>query len=253
MGGSLPSVLCVSQGAPRDDPHECDICSVTPMSATASNRKRALSGGSGSGGSEGAPPAKIERREGDDHAPRSSASARAGQTESGDEAGTSGTVDRSTVPESPECAASKPNLSLMVKWHSHGNGPNRIHHLNLQTLESVDKLEGLSRSLIDRAFSGDRPQHLNNEEYYNFTPTEECMSFPPGTTRTEFKLVTTTEEERKLLITVIEFESTAVMIGHLAVRLSLVAYPLVSVKKTFLDGIGKELGSPNSTFKGILS
>lgn len=30
---------------------------------------------------------------------------------------------------------------------------------------------------------------------------------------------------------VIEFESTALMIGHLGVRVSLIAYPVVSVKK----------------------
>lgn len=30
---------------------------------------------------------------------------------------------------------------------------------------------------------------------------------------------------------VIEFESTALMIGHLGVRVSLIAYPVVSIKK----------------------
>ena len=36
---------------------------------------------------------------------------------------------------------------------------------------------------------------------------------------------------RKMLVTVIEFESHAMMIGHLGLRVSLIAYPVVSVKK----------------------
>ena len=32
-------------------------------------------------------------------------------------------------------------------------------------------------------------------------------------------------------VQVIEFESTALMIGHLGVRVSLIAYPVVSIKK----------------------
>ena len=35
----------------------------------------------------------------------------------------------------------------------------------------------------------------------------------------------------------IEFESTAMMLGHLGVRMSLISYPLVSVKKVRSTGI----------------
>jgi hypothetical protein len=39
---------------------------------------------------------------------------------------------------------------------------------------------------------------------------------------------------RKMLVTVIEFESHAMMIGHLGLRVSLIAYPVVSIKKAKL-------------------
>ena len=51
------------------------------------------------------------------------------------------------------------------------------------------------------------------------------------------------DSERRMLVTVIEFESTALMVGHLGLRMSLIAYPLVSLKSSFLDTVQQLLHS----------
>ena len=51
------------------------------------------------------------------------------------------------------------------------------------------------------------------------------------------------DSERRMLVTVIEFESTALMVGHLGLRMSLIAYPLVSLKSSFLHTVQQLLHS----------
>lgn len=79
------------------------------------------------------------------------------------------------------------------------------------------------------------------------------LSYPLDVTKTQFKLVVEHNgweyvveqyelgamlepEARKLIVTVIEFESVAVVLGNLGIRVSLVAYPIVCVKKVRDDG-----------------
>ena len=78
------------------------------------------------------------------------------------------------------------------------------------------------------------------------------LSYPLDVTKTQFKLVVKHNgweyvveqydlgampepETRKLVVTVIEFESVAVVLGNLGIRVSLVAYPVVCVKKVCVD------------------
>lgn len=93
------------------------------------------------------------------------------------------------------------------------------------------------------------------------------MSLPGDIARTEFRLVITHDGweycilerdlgahldcHRNMLVTVIEFESTALMIGQLGLRVNLIAYPVVSVKKTFLDDMEHQLRT-DPDFKGQL-
>jgi hypothetical protein len=56
-----------------------------------------------------------------------------------------------------------------------------------------------------------------------------------------------------LLVTVVEFESTALVIGHLGIRVSLVSYPCVSVEKVFLDDVQHRLRTDPAGFTGLLT
>jgi hypothetical protein len=61
------------------------------------------------------------------------------------------------------------------------------------------------------------------------------------------------EETRKLLVTVVEFESAALIGGgQFGVRLNLVAYPVVSVSRAFLDGLAARLVAGDPTLVGLL-
>mmetsp|Transcript_17482 Transcript_17482/g.52552 ORF Transcript_17482/g.52552 Transcript_17482/m.52552 type:complete len:206 (-) Transcript_17482:438-1055(-) len=166
-------------------------------------------------------------------------------------------------------------LSLQVKWTSgtgtsQGPGKTRITRLMLKPLEDVDRLGGLSKGLMDRAFPAEsRPNYLTDDLFYRWTPHETCLSYPLDVANTEFKLIAKyngweyvilkhevginmEQPDRALFVTVIEFESVAVVLGNLGIRISLVAYPVVCVQKLFLDDVRQQL-KHNSNFKGILS
>ncbi|KAG2485152.1 hypothetical protein HYH03_016138 [Edaphochlamys debaryana] len=129
-----------------------------------------------------------------------------------------------------------------------------------------------------RAFPGNTtPLHLASGAsrlYYHFTPEQECLSLPSDVARTQLKLVVSydgweyvvyerplriepaqgaEERETPLLVTVIEFESTAMVIGHLGIRVQLVSYPMISIRKDFLDDVDYRLRSDPDGFRGILS
>ncbi len=211
------------------------------------------------------------------------------------------------------------SVSLHVRWHgappAHAaphlllTAPKpRSHALLLRPIAGVTALHGVSRRLLDRAYTPEAapttassapstsappapapayPPHLTaSAAHYHFTPTPEFLSLPGDVSRTEFRLVLAcggweyvilrrdmheggggggsgsaaaveVEEEggegeggggkagppppsapparHKLLVTAVEFESAAVMAGTLGVRLALVAYPVVTVSRSFLD------------------
>ncbi|CAL5228761.1 g11949 [Coccomyxa viridis] len=161
-------------------------------------------------------------------------------------------------------------LTLYVRWFS-PQGRTKVNKLLLRPVTSVEALQGISKNLVSRAFpSGpERPDYLTSEEFLKFTPTEDFMSLPGEIFRTEFRLVVTHEgweytvlerelgahvdPLRKMLVTVIEFESSPLlMVGHaLGLRVSLIAYPVISIKKDFLEHIHQELET-NPDFKGQL-
>lgn len=158
-------------------------------------------------------------------------------------------------------------VSLFVRWYN-PSGKTKVSHLALKPIETVDALQGISKNLVEKAFPVvERPDYLTGPDFYKFTPAEEFMSLPGDIARTEFRLVITHEgweycilerdlgahldSQRNMLVTVIEFESTALMIGQLGLRVNLIAYPVVSVKKAFLDDMEHQLKTdPN--FKGQL-
>eukprot|EP00889_Picochlorum_renovo_P008371 jgi/Picre1/35401/NNA_002863.t1 len=117
-----------------------------------------------------------------------------------------------------------------------------------------DNAEILFRKLLESAFPGHLPEYLTSDEYYLFTPKEDFISLPSEAARTEFRLVAKVDgwetvvavrelgqivdPERRMLVTMAEFDSDPVESedGESMV-VSVVAYPSVSVKKSFLDGM----------------
>lgn len=96
------------------------------------------------------------------------------------------------------------------------------------------------------------PRHLISSNFYQaFTPVDHFLSLPGDVTRTEFRLAGTYQEEEftllvremgcdgdldmNMLVTVIEFDTLAPMIGPMGIEVSLVAYPLIAIKRTFLE------------------
>ncbi|GIL86052.1 hypothetical protein Vretimale_9078 [Volvox reticuliferus] len=196
--------------------------------------------------------------------------------------GPSNGVKRLLCAEPLETSPARPlrkalSLGLFVSWHTMGS-KSRHNCLNLKRVPGVDDLQGLARDLMTRAFPPDSmPPHLSSaasRNYYHFTPEQECLSLPSDVARTQLKLVVTFDGweyvvyERKLLtegpqpdetgdtpllVTVVEFESTALVIGHLGIRVQLVSYPTVSIRKDFLDDIDFRLRADPENFQGILS
>jgi len=131
--------------------------------------------------------------------------------------------------------------------------------------------------LWQRAFGGDGSSSsnavsLSPDQYLKFGTSNECLNFPIDIVSTEFKLLAMHEGWQYCLhetgglgrqnsqetgpprmhVTIIEFESIARVIGHLGIRLQMVAYPVVAVSRAFLDdAVARMREDPE--FKGILS
>jgi len=145
-------------------------------------------------------------------------------------------------------------LYLSVKWFAR-SGKTRTHRLPLLPVShGVDGLQGIFKRLIKGAYSStnDLPSFLSSPEYYLLSPAKDFVSLPCNVTRTQFRLVACLEggweytiaerdlgespdPDRKLIVTVAEFESDALHVGDQQMVVNLVSYPTVCVKKDFLD------------------
>ncbi|KAL6746869.1 hypothetical protein V8C86DRAFT_2929622 [Haematococcus lacustris] len=169
---------------------------------------------------------------------------------------------------------SLPELSLQVKWTS-VTGRARVSELALCPIESCDELHEVHKQLVASAFSShERPPHIDSPHYFRFSTNEECLNFPTDVVATSFKLLASSADGWQFVIhetggtadaavlqapgtprmhvTIIEFEPVALVIGHLRIRLSMVAYPLIAVHKAFLLEQSSQVRD-NPAFKGILT
>jgi hypothetical protein len=126
---------------------------------------------------------------------------------------------------------------------------------------------------------------MTSEDFYQFTPTSEPYVSSPGSIEsTDYRLVVDHEgweytiiegtqagSDRRMLVTVssllcaltssaaaqravlqaIEFESTTLVFGTFGIRVSFMAYPVVSIRKDFLDVVQQGLET-NPDFKGLM-
>lgn len=145
-------------------------------------------------------------------------------------------------------------LYLSVKWFAR-SGKTRTHRLPLLPVShGVDGLQGIFKRLIKGAYSStnDLPSFLSSPEYYLLSPAKDFVSLPCNVIRTQFRLVACLEggweytlaerelgespdPDRKLIVTVAEFESDVLQVGDQQMVVNLVSYPTVCVKKDFLD------------------
>ncbi len=112
---------------------------------------------------------------------------------------------------------------------------------------------------------------MSSADYYTFTPDDEFLTTPGAIARTEFKfsvqcdgweyivlhreLGALRDPDRNMFVTVIEFESQAMMIGALGLTVSLISYPLVFIKKVSCqaDAMMAGVTSQNSTAADLAS
>jgi hypothetical protein len=146
-------------------------------------------------------------------------------------------------------------LSLDVFWTGAESGTRSAKRLPLDAISGVSDLRGLFRNLICGAFPGgpaSLPDYLTSCQYYKFAPAADFASFPGDAINTRFRLVATflgwevnvaerelggaPDPERKLLVTVAEFETEPVELSDgTEVIATMVTYPTVSVQRDFLD------------------
>jgi len=164
-------------------------------------------------------------------------------------------------------AGNPPGSQFTLSLHVHrttSRGLTRVVRLNLTAVEGVNLLKNLFRKLLESAFPEQLPQYLTSDEYYLFTPEQEFVSLPGDSIRTQFRLVAAVhgwetviavrelgrdvDPERRMLVTMAEFDSQPMSLpdGHDMV-VSLVAYPSVSVRKSFLDSTVKQLEAAHAT------
>lgn len=156
------------------------------------------------------------------------------------------------------------HMALDVCWTSAETGRRSSKRLPLHAISSIADLRGLFRSLMCGAFSADDPaalpDYLISENYYKFSPAEEYATFPGDAIDTRFRLVATVggwemgvaervlgespDPERRLLVTVAEFESEPMELSDgTEVIVTMVTYPTVSVQRDLLDGAVQTLAA----------
>ena len=186
---------------------------------------------------------------------------------------------KTTAPSQLHIASrSQVEFALDVSWTSAESGAQSAKRLPLEAISNVSELRTFFRELICSAFSSTAlPEYLTSGEYYKFAPAEDFSSFPGDCIDTKFKLVATLQgwewnvaerelggrpdPERRLLVTVAEFESEPVELEDgMEVIVTMVCYPTVSVQKSFLDeaiqrlaATVAEAGLPPSLSSGLLA
>jgi len=179
-------------------------------------------------------------------------------------------------PASAAAAARKVSplaLTLYVRWWAPDGLKTRVHEIPLRAVGSADDLAGLPRDLVRRLFGVSPslpagaplgphlPAHAAGPDFYRFTPAggREFLSAPGPIAAFEIRLAVSaggwehTIADRgggglggpgDVVVAVTEFESPPVGAGDglprallPMLRLPLIAYPLVCVRRAFLDRV----------------
>lgn len=153
---------------------------------------------------------------------------------------------------------------LRINWHFGPSLPPKVVTLPLSPIASLEQLTPFQHRLLLSAFSEANrlPDYLTDDEtFYRFTPTKDFLSLPEGdAVKTEFQLIAQShstgsaqscrerlivtralharpDPERRLLVTVAEFESDPRVLddGETEVIVTLMTIPTISVERRFLD------------------
>jgi hypothetical protein len=148
---------------------------------------------------------------------------------------------------------------------------------NLQPLQQQtnkqkhSQKQELGKELVAKAYEhAARPDFLASPDYARFTPARECLAVPGDIVRTELRLVlahggweycvlkraltASAPADSDMLVTAIEFEGRPeeAILGALGLRVSLIAYPIVALRKSFLEGVTARLRADPGSFQGLL-
>ncbi|GBF87671.1 hypothetical protein Rsub_00382 [Raphidocelis subcapitata] len=164
------------------------------------------------------------------------------------------------------------SYTLYVRWFGPSAGQTKVTALPLRAVSGVDALPELGKELVQKAYPepNSQPEFLASPDFFRFTPLRECLAVPGDIVRTELRLVIThggweycvlkraltpaPTRDGDMLVTAIEFEGRPeeAILGTLGFRVSLIAYPCVAVRRTFLDGVKERLLRDPASFQGIL-
>lgn len=148
------------------------------------------------------------------------------------------------------------------------DGLTKVDRLELVGVQHVGMLRPMFQKLLKSAFPNELPPYLTSDEYYLFTPTEEFAPLPENIVHTQFRLVAAVDgwetvvavrdlndfsvpvEERKMMVTMAEFDSNPIALedGTSKMVVSVVAYPSISIEKTFLDTVILHLSREHKQF-----
>lgn len=153
-------------------------------------------------------------------------------------------------------AADELTWTLMVRWFGPAAGQTKVTALPLRAVSGVDALPRLGRELVFKAYAPPRPRpdFIASPDFARFTPARECLAVPGDVVRTELRLVVShggweycvlrhaltplAPADSNMLVTAIEFEGRPeeAFLGALGFRVSLIAYPIVALRKVRASG-----------------
>lgn len=162
---------------------------------------------------------------------------------------------------------------MYVRWFGPSSGQTKVNVLPLRALDGLDQLQELGKELVQKAYPDPQPlpEFLTSPDFCRFTPSRECLAVPGDIVRTELRLVLVHDgweycvlkraltpqpspADGDMLVTAIEFEGRPeeAILGTLGFRVSLIAYPIIALRKTFLEDVKDRLLRDPAGFKGIL-
>lgn len=159
---------------------------------------------------------------------------------------------------------------LYIRWFG-GQGQTKLNKLPLRQIDTLEALEDLPKELVESHYpeQSSLPDYFTNTAYVRFTPEVDCLALPGDVVRTELRLVlcyrgweytilkrdTTHSDpgpEQTIRVMTAEFMGSDPLMAALGLRISLIAYPVVALRKVFLDEVHERLLAAPDEFKGML-
>ncbi|KAF8061298.1 hypothetical protein HT031_004389 [Scenedesmus sp. PABB004] len=158
---------------------------------------------------------------------------------------------------------------LYIRWFG-GQGQTKLNKLELRPLATLDALQDLPKELVESHYAtpAQLPDYCTSEAFSRFTPATECLALPGDVVRTELRLVLCYRDweytvlrkdsgraargDADIQVMTAEFMGSDPLMAALGLRISLVAYPVVGIRKGFLEDAHERLLAAPDEFCGLL-